>query len=100
MAKEKRKATSVWLLPRHVEMLEQMPGVTVSNLTRKAIEELFEGRNDRDFAQICVEEDVADMTAEWERVLGMTSSPTITATEDGFRIVIVALKKFNDAQES
>jgi hypothetical protein len=78
-------------------MLEQMPGVNVGDLTRKAIEELFEGRNDRAFAEICVEEDLGDMTAEWERLLGMTSSSTVTATEDGFRIVIVALKKFNDA---
>jgi hypothetical protein len=97
MAKEKRKSQTVWLRPRHREMLEQMPGVNVGDLTRKAIEELFDGRNDRAFAEICVEEDLADMTAEWERLLGMTSSSTVTATEDGFRIVIVALKKFNDA---
>lgn len=97
MAKEKRKSQTVWLRPRHLEMLEQMPGVKVGDIARKAIEELFEGRNDRDFAEICVEEDLGDMTAEWERLLGMTSSSTVTATEDGFRIVIVALKKFNDA---
>jgi hypothetical protein len=78
-------------------MLEQMPGVTVGDIARKAIEELFEGRNDRAFAEFCVEEDLGDMTAEWERLLGMTSSSTVTSTEDGFRIVIVALKKFNDA---
>lgn len=97
MDAKKRKSQTVWLRPRHIEMLEQMPGVTVGDLTRKAIEELFEGRNDRDFAEICVEDDLADMTAEWERLLGMKSSATVTATEDGFRIVIVALKKFNDA---
>lgn len=96
MAKD-RKSQTVWLKPRHVSMLAQMPGVNVGDITRKAIEDLFEGRNDREFAQLCVEEDVEDMTAEWERLLGMTSSPTITATEDGFRIVIVALKKFSDA---
>lgn len=97
MSKEKRKSQTVWLRPRHLEMLEQMPGVTVGDIARKAIEELFEGRNDRAFAEICVEEDLGDMIAEWERLLGMTSSSTVTATEDGFRIVIVALKKFNDA---
>lgn len=97
MAKEKRKSQTVWLRPRHIEMLEQMPGVNVGDVTRKAIEELFEGRNDRAFAEICVEEDLGDMTAEWERLLGMTSSSTVTATEDGFRIVIIALKKFSDA---
>ena len=97
MAKEKRKSQTVWLRPRHQEMLDQMPGVTVSDIARKAIEELFEGRNDRNFAELCVEEDIADMTAEWERLIGMTSSSTVTSTEDGFRIVIVSLKKFNDA---
>jgi hypothetical protein len=95
-AKEDRKSHTVWLRPRHVEMLRQMSGVNVGSITRKAIEELFEGRNDRDYAQTCVEEDLGDMTAEWERLLGMTSSSTVTATEDGFRIVIVALKKFSD----
>lgn len=98
MAKEKdRKSHTVWLKARHQEMLEQMPDVEVPDITRKAIEELFEGRNDRGYAEICVEEDCGDMTAEWERLLGMTSSTTVTATEDGFRIVIIALKKFNDA---
>lgn len=97
MAKENdRKSHSVWLKARHIEMLEQMPGVNVGDLTRKAIEEQFEGRNDRGYAEICVEADIADMTAEWERLLGITSSTTVTATEDGFRIVVIALKKFND----
>lgn len=95
--KKGRKSSTVWLRPRHLAMLDQMPGVNVGDITRKAIEELFEGRNDRDYAEICVEEDLGDMTAEWERLLGMTSSSTVTATEDGFRIVIVALKKFSDA---
>jgi hypothetical protein len=78
-------------------MLAQMPGVSVGDLTRKAIEELFEGRNDREFARISVEEDVADMVAEWERTIGLISSPSITDTQDGFRIIITALKKFSDA---
>jgi hypothetical protein len=97
MAKEVRKSRNVWLKPRHIEMLAQMPGVNVSEIARKAIEDLFEGRNDRGFAELVVEEDLSDMTAEWERLLGMTSSCTVTATEDGFRVVIVALKKFSDA---
>jgi hypothetical protein len=97
MAKEKRKSRSVWLRPRHEEMLAQMPGVSVGDLTRKAIEELFEGRNDREFARISVEDDVADMVAEWERTIGLISSPSITDTQDGFRIIITALKKFSDA---
>jgi hypothetical protein len=94
---DKRQSLTVWLKPRQVEMLKQMPDVSVGGIARKAIEELFEGRNDRDFAHVCVEGDVEDMTAEWERILGMTSSATVTDTQDGFRVVIIALKKFSDA---
>lgn len=78
-------------------MLAQMPGVNLGDITRKAIEDHFEGRNDREFARMSVEDDVSDMVAEWERTIGLVSSPSITDTQDGFRIVISALKKFSDA---
>lgn len=72
-----------------------MPGVTVSNIARKAIEELFEGRNDREFARITIETSLEDQIAEWERILGTKSSFTVTATEDGFRVILAILKDFN-----
>ncbi len=72
-----------------------MPDVQVGDIARKAIEDLFEGRNDREYARICVEEDLSELAAQWERLLGLKASSTITATEDGFRVVLVALKRYN-----
>ena len=91
----KRKSCSVWLNPRHVLMLEQM-GLSIGEATRRAIEEAFEARNDREFARTLMEEDLSDLAADWNRKVGLTTSAHITATEDGFRVVLVALKKFND----
>lgn len=95
MSDDKRKSCSVWLNPRHVLMLEQM-GLTIGEATRKAIEEAFEARNDREFARILIEEDLSDLAADWNRKVGLTTSAHITSTEDGFRVVLVALKDFND----
>jgi hypothetical protein len=72
-----------------------MPETNVGDITRRAIEDAFEGRHDREFARMVVEDDLEEVRAEWERVLGLESSCTITSTEDGFRIVIVGLKTFN-----
>jgi hypothetical protein len=90
-----RKSRSVWLRPRHLEMLKAMPETNVGNLTRKAIEEAFEGRHDREYARICIEEDINDAMAEWRRIFGAEASHTITATEEGFRVVLVVVKKFD-----
>jgi len=76
-------------------MLKQMPGTAIGELARKALEEVFEGRNDKEYARICVEEDISDIMNDWERLIGIKSSSVVTSTEDGFRVVIVALKKFN-----
>lgn len=91
-----RKSVNVWLPSRYQEMLKALPDLSISDILRKAIEDAFEGRNDREYAFLCVEEDLEDAMAEWRRNLGMESSYTITSTEDGFRIVIVGLKKFDD----
>lgn len=72
-----------------------MPNVQVGEITRKAIEELFEGRNDREYARTCIEEDLAEVMAQWERLLGLNVSKTVTSTDDGFRVVLVALKSYN-----
>ncbi len=92
---EDRKAKTVWLTPLHQRMLREMPDVQVGDIARKAIEELFEGRNDREYARVCIEEDLADLEAQWERLLGLKASSTVTSTEDGFRVVLVALKDYN-----
>jgi len=76
-------------------MLREMPDVQVGDIARKAIEELFEGRNDREYARVCIEEDLADLESQWERLLGLKASSTVTSTEDGFRVVLVALKDYN-----
>lgn len=76
-------------------MLDAMPDVRISDITRKAIEELFEGRSDRAYARLCIEEDVADLCRYWQQYLGVVTEFTITATEDGFRVVMVPLKNFD-----
>lgn len=76
-------------------MLEQM-GLSIGEATRRAIEEAFEARNDREFAKILIEEDLADLAADWNRKVGLNTSAHVTSTEDGFRVVLVALKDFND----
>jgi hypothetical protein len=76
-------------------MLEAMPDLTLGEVARRAVEEWFEGRNDREFARICIEEDLKELLAQWERQLGVTVSFTLTPTEEGFRAVLVALKKYN-----
>jgi hypothetical protein len=78
-------------------MLQEMPDVTVSELTRQAIEDLFEGRNDRDYARFFIEEGLTKLVTEWQNFLGITTSFTVTSTEDGFRIVAVANRLYSDA---
>jgi hypothetical protein len=78
-------------------MLENMPGTNVGDVTRQAIEDLFEGRNDRDYARLMMEESLEKLKVEWA-LLGLASSFTITATEDGFRIVMVSNKSFSDTR--
>jgi PP-loop superfamily ATP-utilizing enzyme len=91
-----RKIVSVALKPRHQKMLDAMPGVQIADITRKALEEMFESRNEREFARISIEEDLVNLVAEWERVLGVKTGITITDTEDGFRVVLIPLKKYTN----
>ena len=98
MADEPRKSYSVWLKPRHVSMLDSMPDVKLSDLVRKSIEDLFEGKNDREYAKLHIEEDIDDVMERWHRVLGLDSDATVTSMEDGFRVVIVALKQYNTSK--
>lgn len=92
-----RKSHTVWLTPRHLKMMEGMPELNVGDLARQAIEDMFEGRNDRDYARLMIEESLAKLKVEWS-LIGLFSSTTITATEDGFRIVMVANKSFADTR--
>ena len=92
-----RKTISVWLKPRHQKMLEAMPGVQIADITRKSLEDLFESRNEREYARICIEDDLKGLIAEWERGLGVKTGLTITDTEDGFRVVLVPLKRYDNA---
>lgn len=89
-----RKSVTVWLKPRHKQMMAEMPDINIGEIARRAIEELFEGRNDREYAQLCLEEDLAEVMSRWERFLGLKSSLTVTATEDGFRVVLVSTKDY------
>jgi PP-loop superfamily ATP-utilizing enzyme len=91
-----RKTVSVWLKPRHQKMLEAMPGVEIADITRKALEEMFESRNEREYARICIHEDLENLVSNWERVLGVKTGITITDTEDGFRVVLIPLKKYDN----
>jgi hypothetical protein len=77
-------------------MLEAMPGIQIADITRKAIEEIFESRNEREYARICIEDDLKELIANWERTLGVTTGLTITDTEDGFRVVLIPLKKYDN----
>ena len=79
---DNRKTISVWLKPRHQKMLEAMPGVQIADIARKALEEMFESRNEREYARISIEEDLENLVADWERVLGIKTGITITDTED------------------
>jgi hypothetical protein len=90
-----RKPNTVWLKPRHQKMMDAMPGVKIADLTRKAVEELFESRNEREYARICIEDDLKNLIANWERMLGVQTGLTITDTQDGFRVVLIPLKKYN-----
>jgi hypothetical protein len=90
-----RKPNTVWLKPRHQKMMDAMPGLTLGDITRKAIEDLFESLNEREFARICIQQDLENLVANWERVLGVQTGITITDTQDGFRVVLVPLKKYN-----
>jgi PP-loop superfamily ATP-utilizing enzyme len=89
-----RRIVSVALKPRHQKMLDAMPGVQIADITRKSLEEMFESRNEREFARISIEEDLENLVADWERVLGVKTGITITDTEDGFRVVLIPLKKY------
>lgn len=91
-----RKPNTIWLKPRHQKMMEAMPGVQIADITRKAIEEIFESRNEREYARICIEDDLKELIANWERILGVTTGLTITDTEDGFRVVLIPLKKYDN----
>ena len=81
-------------------MLEAMPEVSISDITIKAIEELFEGRNEKEYAQICIREDISELLEKWRIELGLTSELTLTGTDDGFRVVVVALKKYGSLPKS
>lgn len=94
---EGRKSHTVWLTDRHLKMLETMPGTKVGDVTRQAIEDLFEGRNDRDYARLMMEESLEELKVQWA-LLGLATSFTITSTEDGFRIVMVSNKSFSDTR--
>ena len=94
---EGRKSHTVWLTPRHLKMIEGMPDVNIGDITRQAIENMFEGLNDRDYARLIMEESLEKLKVEWA-ILGLSSSATITATEDGFRVVLVANKSFSDTR--
>ena len=89
-----RKSVSVWLKPRHQKMLAAMPGVQTSDIFRRALEEIFESLNEREYARICIQEDLENLVVNWERVLGVKTGLTITDTEDGFRVVLIPLKKY------
>ena len=91
-----RKTISVWLKPRHQEMLAAMPGVQIADITRKALEEMFESRNEREFARICIKEDLKNLVTNWESCLGVKTGITITDTEDGFRVVLIPLKRYDN----
>ena len=91
-----RKSISVWLKPRHQKMLDAMPGVQTSEIFRRALEEMFESLNEREYARICIQEDLEHLVANWEQVLGVKTGITITDTEDGFRVVLIPLKKYTN----
>lgn len=77
--------------------MREMPDLDVPSIARQAIEDIFEGRNDRDYARLYMEEGLERLKAEWT-ALGLTTAATITATQDGFRVVLVANKTFSDSQ--
>ena len=89
-----RKANTVWLKPRYQKMMDAMPGVSLGDIARDALEEIFEGRNEREYARICIQDDLENLVADWERTLGLSTGITITDTEDGFRVVLIPLKKY------
>lgn len=91
-----RKTNTVWLKPRHQKMLEALSGMSIGDIARKALEELFESRNEREYARICIEDDLKKLIADWEQTLGVTTGLTITDTEDGFRVVLIPLKKYDN----
>ena len=95
---EKRKAFSIWLKPRYRQMLAEMPDISLPDIVRRSIEETFESRYDREYAKLCVEEDLVELADRWKRLLGLQTSFTTTATEDGFRIVLVSLKRYSDVE--
>lgn len=76
-------------------MLDQMSGQTLGEIARKAVEELFEAQNDREFARLCIEDDINVLLNTWENLLGTNSSSTVTSTEDGFRVSITILKDYD-----
>ena len=91
-----RKAHTVWLKPRHQRMLKALTGVEIADLARKALEEMFESRYEREYARTCIQEDLENLVADWERILGITTGITITDTQDGFRVVLIPLKKYDN----
>ncbi len=95
--KGKRKGVTVWLKPRQEQMMKEMPDLDVSAIARQAIEDIFEGRNDRDYVRLYMEESLERLKAEWT-ALGLATAATITATQDGFRVVLVANKDFADSR--
>jgi len=77
-------------------MLEEL-GVSPGEVCRQAIEDLFQGRNDRDYVRVSIEEYLDKLESDWS-IYGLSTSSTITSTEDGFRIVIVSNKQFLDSK--
>ena len=74
--------------------MDEMPDLSICDISRRAIEELFEGRHDREFAQLCIKEELSELGARWERLLGLKTSYTVTVTDAGFRVVLAALKNY------
>lgn len=98
MSKKPREdhCRSVWLKPRHFQMLKELGGETsFGEICRQSIEDLFQGRNDREYVRVCIEEYLNKLEIDW-KLYGLDTAATVTATEDGFRVVIVANKKFSD----
>ena len=91
-----RKAYTIWLKPRHQKMLEALSDVQIADLARQALEDMFESRNEREYARTCIQEDLENLIVDWERVLGVRTGLTITDTQDGFRVVLIPLKKYDN----
>jgi len=67
----------------------------LGEICRQAVEDLFYGCNDRDYVRVCIEESLEQLETSWS-LYGLDTASTVTSTEDGFRVVIVANKHFSD----